>query len=72
VQSGPQQSYALGADLRYAHSPAYLAAEAGRAGFTVAHLEAASSRRDAGRDVPGLVVVLRWADVVRRDLAEER
>jgi predicted TPR repeat methyltransferase len=59
AQSGPLHSYALGADLRYAHSTAYLAAEAGRAGFTVAHLETASSRRDQGRDVPGLVVVLR-------------
>lgn len=52
-------SYVLGAKQRYAHAAAYVADIATAAGFTVALLEDAVTRRDGGRDVPGLVVVLR-------------
>lgn len=52
-------SYMLGAKHRYAHAAAYVADTAQAAGFTVALLEDAVTRRDGGRDVPGLVVVLR-------------
>ncbi|MGE5518160.1 MAG: tetratricopeptide repeat protein [Bacteroidota bacterium] len=52
-------SYVLGAKQRYAHAAAYVAESAAAAGFTVALLEDAVTRRDGGRDVPGLVAVLR-------------
>ena len=48
----------VGADLRYAHSAAYLRAAAGRAGFEARALDTVSTRRDAGVDVPGLACVL--------------
>lgn len=58
AQSGPLSHFGLGADLRYAHAPTYLRAEAARAGLAVRHLEPASIRRDRDCDVPGLIVVL--------------
>lgn len=51
-------TYVLGAKQRYAHAAGYVAAAAAEAGFTVALLEDAVTRRDGGREVPGLVVVL--------------
>jgi predicted TPR repeat methyltransferase len=48
----------VGADLRYAHSRAYLERLASAHGFAVAVMDEASTRKDAGVDVPGLVVVL--------------
>jgi len=50
--------FALGPDLRYAHSTAYLVQAARDACWTTRLLAPAVTRRDAGRDVPGLVVVL--------------
>lgn len=50
--------WALGADLRYAHSADYLRALAGVDGLDVALLEPVSTRKDAGADVPGLVCVM--------------
>ncbi|HKH80726.1 MAG TPA: methyltransferase domain-containing protein [Methylovirgula sp.] len=50
--------FCLGEDLRYAHAPAYVREVAERHGFTTAAMAAAASRRDAGVEVPGLVVVL--------------
>jgi predicted TPR repeat methyltransferase len=49
----------LGSDLRFAHAPALVARQAAEAGLTILLSEEASSRRDAGRDVPGLVIVCR-------------
>ena len=52
-------SYLLGAKNRYAHSPDYVRETAQAAGFEALVLEPASTRREAGEDVPGLVAVLR-------------
>ena len=43
-------------DLRFGHSAAWLAGALAAAGFS-ARIEAASTRRDRGVDVPGLLVV---------------
>lgn len=58
VQRGQGADWAVGADLRYAHSPGYVARLAAVHGFRVVVLDDASTRKDAGRDVPGLVAVL--------------
>lgn len=50
--------FALGEDLRFSHAAAYLEETAVRAGLQVILRDAVSTRRDAGTDVPGLVVVL--------------
>ncbi|KIL99652.1 hypothetical protein CCC_03824 [Paramagnetospirillum magnetotacticum MS-1] len=52
-------SYVLGAKNRYAHAHAYVEAVALDQGFQVTYAEKASTRQEAGEDVPGLVVVLR-------------
>ena len=57
--------FALGPDLRFAHAQAYLQDCARAAGLQVALLQAASTRRDAGCDVPGFVAVLTGADGAR-------
>ncbi len=62
VQACPEEQgeYELGEDRRYAHAPAYLdRLAAGR--FNALTMDQATLRRDRGRDVPGLVVVLRKA-----------
>lgn len=58
AQKGAGAGWSLGADLRYAHSGDYLRALAQAHGFAPSLIEDASTRRDAGRDVPGLVAVL--------------
>ncbi len=58
VQSHQGRGFALGKDLRAAHSEAYLLGIAVDSGFSVRSFEAGSSRMDAGIDVPGYVVVL--------------
>ena len=58
AQRGAEADWALGADLRYFHSPGYVRRLAKQHGFDVALIEDASTRRDAGADVPGLVCVL--------------
>ena len=50
--------FGLGPDLRYAHAPAYVREIAARADLDIAMMENATYRRDAGEDVPGLIVVL--------------
>ncbi len=50
--------FCLGPDLRYAHAPAYVREIAERSGLAVAMTAKATCRRDAGEDVPGLIVVL--------------
>ncbi len=52
-------TYVLGPKQRYAHAAEYVAQSAQAAGFGVVLMEDAVTRRDGGRDVPGLVVVLR-------------
>ena len=58
LQKG-EAAFELGADLRFAHAPSYVRQTAAMSGFTVAIMNEAASRRDAGADVAGLVVVLR-------------
>lgn len=58
VQTGGDvENFAVGPDLRFAHSETYLRHCAKDAGFAVRNIAAASTRRDAGADVPGLVAV---------------
>jgi len=52
-------SYLLGPKSRYAHAAAYVRERGEHGGFTVALMEEAATRKEAGADVPGLVVVLR-------------
>jgi predicted TPR repeat methyltransferase len=58
VQTGVDLDWAVGKDLRYAHSQAYLRRLAAETGFAVLSIDDVSSRKDAGLDVPGLVCVL--------------
>jgi predicted TPR repeat methyltransferase len=58
VQRGEGAEWSVGADLRYAHSRLYLERLALAHGFAVAVMDEAFTRKDAGVDVPGLVVVL--------------
>ena len=58
TQASESGDWLVGADLRYAHSAAYLRAAAAGAGFEVRALDPVSTRRDAGVDVPGLACVL--------------
>jgi predicted TPR repeat methyltransferase len=44
--------------LRYAHSADYLRRLAAARDFRIASLVEASTRKDAGRDVPGLAAVM--------------
>ncbi|MFN3889382.1 MAG: class I SAM-dependent DNA methyltransferase [Beijerinckiaceae bacterium] len=58
AQRAAGDGWAVGADLRYAHSRAYIERLSAAHGFAVIVLDETSTRKDAGRDVPGLVVVL--------------
>lgn len=58
LQSGPASGFSLGADLRYAHAPAYVTERAAKAGLEVALMEEGAFRRDRGIGVPGYSVVL--------------
>ena len=51
-------SYLLGSDNRFAHSDGHIRAVAAAQGLAVQLLERLAARQDAGRDVPGAVVVL--------------
>ena len=62
AQSHAGTGVALQTDMRFAHAPDYLHAVAEAAGLRMLSLEATSTRRDAGRDVPGLACVLGLAD----------
>jgi len=53
------ESYLLGPKQRYAHALVYVRERAQAAGFEPVVVEDAVTRRDAGQDVPGLVVVLK-------------
>lgn len=58
VQRTDENDYTLGREQRYSHSRAYLERCARAAGFQVALLDDVVTRREAGKDVPGLVAVL--------------
>lgn len=57
LQRASQGDYELGADMRYSHGEAYVEQAARAAGLAIALLEPASTRKEAGADAPGLVVV---------------
>ncbi len=59
VQSHDAAGTALGADGRYAHAEAHIAAAAAAAGLEILTLQSADVRREGGAPVPGRVVVLR-------------
>jgi predicted TPR repeat methyltransferase len=52
------ESFALGASMRFAHSRAYVEATAGRTALRPLLIRSASTRREAGRDAPGLICAL--------------
>lgn len=58
VESCPEDGFRLGPTMRFAHARAYVQETAAGAGFFPLRFEKASTRREAGRDAPGLVVVL--------------
>ena len=51
--------FGLGPDMRFSHAEGHVAAALAAGGLDVALLEPASTRREAGRAVPGLVAVAR-------------
>jgi predicted TPR repeat methyltransferase len=53
-----RDGFQIGADLRYAHRPAYVRDLAQRHDCAILVMEDAAARREAGVDVPGLVMVL--------------
>ena len=57
VEAEPGQAFGLGEALRFRHSEAYLARALVEVGLRPLTLRAASTRREAGGDVAGLVVV---------------
>jgi predicted TPR repeat methyltransferase len=57
VQTGPETGYRIGPDRRFAHSEAYIRNALADCNLAVVSLEPVSTRRDAGRDVPGVVAV---------------
>lgn len=58
VQKGEGADFTVGEDMRYAHSADYLRELAGANGLETISLEEASTRRDRGEPVPGLVAVM--------------
>lgn len=67
AQRGGGAGYSFGTDMRYAHAPAYLERTAAAAGLRTNLCESVSTRRDAGLDVPGLVLVLSLQDATGRE-----
>jgi predicted TPR repeat methyltransferase len=66
TQSLPEGGgFAVGEDLRFAHSEVFLSACAARTGFDVRELSAAATRKDRGAEVPGWAVVLAKIDKKR-------
>ncbi len=56
LQRSRDGTYEIGADLRFSHHETYVRRAAQDAGLSIALLEQASTRKDAGADAPGLVV----------------
>lgn len=59
AQRGEGDGFVLGGDQRFWHSAPYLRRSAATAGLDVVLLQEAVSRTEKGRDVPGLIAVLR-------------
>ena len=59
VQAHAGEGVVLGEDHRYAHGEGYLRSLAAAASLDPVIVDAASTRQDRGRDVPGLLMVLR-------------
>jgi predicted TPR repeat methyltransferase len=57
LQRAESGTYRVGSDLRYAHAESYVRDVACVEGLEIILLEGAATRREAGADVPGLVVV---------------
>ncbi len=55
------EGYKLQADLRFAHAPGYVGELADRSGLKIFTMQPAVTRRDAGQDVQGLLVVAQKA-----------
>jgi predicted TPR repeat methyltransferase len=64
------EGFALGASMRFAHSRAYVEATARETGFRPLLIQAASTRREAGRDAPGLICVFERMGPARPKLIE--
>jgi predicted TPR repeat methyltransferase len=58
LDGGGGRGYALQPSNRFAHAPDYVRRTARAAGFDVIATEAATLRRDHGRDVPGYLILL--------------
>jgi predicted TPR repeat methyltransferase len=61
VQTHAGDGVILGADLRFHHAPEHVSALAAAAGLAIVHSEEAATRRDGGKPVPSLLVVLAHA-----------
>jgi predicted TPR repeat methyltransferase len=61
AQDCGDEGFIVGADRRFSHGRAYLAACAEQNHFAVMEVSAASTRKDRGADVPGWVAILRRA-----------
>ena len=59
VQTWEGTGYRLGPEMRFSHAPRHVAEALASAGLAMVLSAACSTRRDAGVDVPGLVVVAR-------------
>ena len=57
VETCEGEGFRLGASMRFAHSRAYIKATAGAAGLSPHVIRPESTRREAGRDAPGLICV---------------
>ena len=57
VETIEGEGFRLGASMRFAHSRAYVESTAGEAGLRSLLVQAASIRREAGADAPGLICV---------------
>lgn len=64
VERGVGAAFALAQTLRYRHSSAYVEAEAARAGFALALRTGGATRREGGREAPGLVYVFSCGGVI--------
>ncbi len=66
VQAATGDGFLLGEDMRYAHSAGYLKQMAALTGFRVLRLAPVSTRMDAGKPVPGFLVVLEMDEIVSK------
>jgi predicted TPR repeat methyltransferase len=57
IETGEGDGFALGASMRFAHSRPYLEATTRDAGLSPLLMRPASTRREGGRDAPGLICV---------------